>query len=378
MSSGYTPAFRVAKGGLDLSDQLQDRVLSIKVLHAGGDGASDTCEITLDDRDFRIETILPGDALDVWLGYREVGLAFCGAFEVDEVCYRGMPKEIRVKGNRMGTASIMKAPRLKTYSSVSVAEIIEDLASIAGVKAFVRPKYAGIIVDRLDLVESPRHLLHELERTYGGVAKFSSGKLIFIPRGQGQDAKGTQLPRIVWQAFHFKDWEATHNNRTSFGSARASYYDENGVRRWLSASPPGTNYFGGGAKNLPSYDIGRLFPSKQQAEAGAKAQMEAMVRATGDLRATLATGDPFIKDQQQLLVRGMRGGIDGSYVIEEVVHRFTKSEGIRTTIRATPDPTGEGYEHLFDAADHNFLLPGPGEIVGSLIHGPGTRLAGPV
>ena len=58
--TGYTPIYRIEKGGIDITDRFNDRTTQIKVELQAGGGNDDQCTITLDDRDWAIARPIPG------------------------------------------------------------------------------------------------------------------------------------------------------------------------------------------------------------------------------------------------------------------------------------------------------------------------------
>lgn len=57
MPTGYTPIYKILKGGIDITDRFDDRTTEIEIILKGGDGDSDTCTIKVDDRDWRVATV---------------------------------------------------------------------------------------------------------------------------------------------------------------------------------------------------------------------------------------------------------------------------------------------------------------------------------
>jgi len=84
----------------------------------------------------------------------------------------------------------------------------------------------------------------------------------------------------------------------------------------------------------------------------------------GDFSAQLAKGDPWVRDQQRLQVSGMRDGIDGSYVIQNVKHTYVKESGLLSEITATPNGKGADYTNM---GSTKFLKPSPGELMGEVL-----------
>ncbi len=349
------------KGGVDITDRFNDRTLEIKVELTAGGGDQDKCLIVVDDRDWKIATPSTGDYLDIYLGYKEVGLAFMGAFEVDDVTFKGPPRSIQLMGLATGARSMLKAPTIKEFDNKTVGDILGSIAGKAGLGVAISGELAGQKLPYKNQIVSPNHLIHELERQYGAVAKVSNGKLMFVPRDGTNSASGVSLPTVVLHPEHFGAWQVRYNSRSEYSGARAAYHDPiTHARKWVDAATSGEK---------PSnqvdekFSIGTLFPSEAEAKAAVQSKVKAMKRASGQALFDLAKGDPWIRDMQTLVVTGMRDGIDGSWVIDKATHTYSKRTGIKSSLECKIPGDGSDFS---DRADANFLKPQPGEITGQL------------
>lgn len=379
MPVGYTPVYRILRGGVDITDNFEDRTTFIKVELGTTNAGNDTVEIIVDDRDWKIASPQVGDYIEVHMGYLEVDLTRMGKFEVDDVTYFGPPKQIRIHGNAAGTGGALKSPEVKDWSESTLKEILDWIAQKGSATAAIHPEIGKIKIPFKNSVTSPMNLLTELSRQYNFVAKWSENQLIIVPRDQGELVDGiTHAPIFVLRPEHFQAWSVKHTNRTNYGKVQAAYRDPiDGIRKWVDAKRP-TGGNEEGAANDDNYQIGRIFPTKEAAEAAAQAYMAVMRRQEGQGSFKLAKGDPWIKDQQRILVIGMRDGVNGSYIVDRVAHTFTKAKGLETEILTEQEGAGVSFEDMYAADKSNFLIPEPGEIIGKKLNPHGGRLAGPV
>jgi phage protein D len=370
--TGYTPIFSVIKDGEDITGRFSDRCTAIEVDLRNGGGSGDVCRIHLDDRDWRISSPAYGAKIEVNLGYQEVGMAWMGQFEIEEVNYEGPPRSIVITGTSSGTQSTLKAPTIKNFDNKTVGDIVRDIAKSGGIDAVISDDLASKKLPFKNQFSSNFHLLHELERQFGALAKFEGGKLIFKSRDDGNTATGNAMPILVLKPEHFEQWSVRHNQRAEFSKVKAGYWDKDEhVRKWVEHANP--NFTGDSTKDL-EFPINKMHNSKEEAEAAAKARVESFRRSMGNADIVLAKGDPWVRDQMQLLIGGMREGINGSYVIDQVKHSYRKGQGIKSTISAKPPGTGENYSDL--AATNEFMSPKPGETLGEYLLGPGGRAVG--
>jgi uncharacterized protein len=378
VTTGYTPIYQIFKDGADITDRFNDRTISMKITLQAGGGQGDICQISVDDRDWRVARPFNGDFLEIWLGYAEIGMAFMGLFQISDVSFVGPPRSIAITGSSTGVGAKLKTPTIQDFENKEIKDILQDIAQKDGYALKMHPSFEGIKIPFKNQVISSMHLLQELERTFGAVGKVANGQLVFTPRDEGDTASGVSMPVLALGPEHFGTWNVRHTIRSNYDSVKAPYFDkETNVRKWHEFSRPNTgnieSLLGGGP-----FQIGRMFNSKEEAESAAEARMGDIMRAAGEATVTLAKGDPWVRDQQQLLITGMRDGIDGSYVIQTVTHSYTKETGIETEISARPPGTGDDYleEFIADEATKEFLVPLPGEIMGHLLLGKSGLIAG--
>jgi phage protein D len=365
VTTGYTPIYRVMKDGNDITGRFNDRTTQIKVDLQAGNGNDDQCTIVVDDRDWRIARPLTGDVLSIWLGYAEVGLSYMGTFEIDDVTFLGPPRSIKLLGKSTGSSNIQKAPAIREFDNKSVGDILGQMAGQTGLGVSISGDLAGIKIPFKNQGVSNLHMIHELERLTGAVAKVVDGKLMFIKRDGAETASGVALPTLVLHPEHFGTWQVRYTSKPGYGQVKAAWFDKDEMqRKWvgqaISAGDGGVglaNKFGG------AFNIGQLFNSEAEAKAAAGSQAENFKRAEVQAQFDLAKGDPWIRDQQTLIVTGMRDGINGSYVIDKVTHSYIKSTGIKSQMECKAP--GDGTD--FAEASKEFMRPMPGELLGEYL-----------
>ena len=365
MPTGYTPIYRITHNDFDITGQFNDRCTQMRIDYATDD--DDTALFTLDDRDWAIASPNVGDRIKIWLGYVEVGLAYMGSYEVSELHFTGIPKSIVMKCSATGQRSALKSQSVQNLENKTIAQIAEIIAGKAGMPAVVGSSVSDTnIVKRITNV-SPQQLLAELRRHFGLVAKFTDDKLVIVGRDQGLSANDVVVPIVVFTQEHFGTWDVVHRTRAQYKSVKAAYVDlQDYVTKFVEESIQNPDE---GATE--TFTPGRKFNNKQEAQAAAKAQAQALQRSTGQADIQLTKGDPWIRDQQRFLIRGMRDGVNGSYVTDMVSHTYLKDQGILTSIKSDPDSDGRDYEEIYQQAtpeqlESEFIVPPPGGLIGSM------------
>jgi phage protein D len=347
------------RNGIDITGRFNDRTTQIKVDLTAGGGEGDICTIMLDDRDWRIVRPYPGENISLWLGYQEVGLAYMGSFEIDDVTFLGKPRSIQLTGLSTGLRDIQKSPQIANFDNKTVGDILGQMAGQTGISTAISGGLASQKIPFKNQVVSNLHMIHELERIYGAVAKIADGKLVFAPRDSTESVSGIALPTLVLLPEHFGDWSVRYSSKSEFAGVKAAYWDKDQhIRQWVNSAISGAD---NGAEH---FTIGNVFNSVEEATAAAASKGEALKRSEVYAVFDLAKGDPWVRDQQTLLVSGMRDGINGSYVVDKATHTYVRSTGIRTNLECRAPGDGADYS---DRAEEWFLKPLPGEPMGSVI-----------
>lgn len=339
---GYTPVYQIKKGGSDITGQFNDRALVIQIESVEGGGNGDKLTIILDDRDFTIASpVTDGDGkatLDVFLGYKETAMYEQGNFEIFQTVYSGPPETMQLLGVSQGFTSNSKAPLITSFDGKTVGDIVTAIATASGTSASVDPDLGNQKIKFLNQNSSAMHLLQEMERRYGGVAKFENGYLSFTKRGSGQTASNAVITPFTLTPEDFGTWSVTESSRHTYSKVRASYWD--GVQHklvWLTNTNPAA-----GNSSVPDL-VSRAFNTRDEAQAYANARMDASNRTASKGTLTLAKGDPSIRGSTPFTITGMREGIDGDWIASKVTHSFAKESGITTTIEFySPGAAGSG------------------------------------
>lgn len=346
MPTGITPIYKIMKGGIDITDHFNDRTVAIEVNLKGGGGDTDTCKIAVDDRDWRIAAIDVGAKLEVYLGYKEVGLAQMGVFEVGTVDYVIIPKQIEIVGNSVGFTGAIKAPAVNNFENKKLGDVLNWIGGLKGVDVYVDPSFRNIELPFVNMTSSPLHLLHELERRFGAVAKFENGRLIFAERDEGESVSGLDTPVLELEPWHIARGFIRHTNRSEYDGVKVGYFDKDHVKQYVTKDDPNASKEADGSNQQDYFLSRQLGRTKAEAEFMARSQMAALKRAQGEAHLTLAKGNPWVRDQMRVLLRGFRDKVSGSYVVDTVTHTYTKEPGIITSMLAKPPGTGDDYTNL--------------------------------
>lgn len=378
MPSGYKPTFAISKGGQDITARFQDRTTSIVVELMAGGGAQDSVTITLDDRDFKIVSPQVKDRLEVHLGYEGIGVAFMGSFEINKVVYSFPPRTITVCGTTASSLNDLKTQRINNITDKTAEQILAEVGKPLGFKIDMHPSIADSKIPQLDSNTSFGSLINRLERQYDAVAKITDGRVSLVPRSGGSSVSDFAQPTYVFRDYSFADLEVTKESRGDYSKVVADYLDENGNRTPAEAAESSVT----GLDSQAIFKIPNVQRSKEEAAALAKSTMAQLDRSGDRIAATLAEGDPWVRDLQRVVVAGIRPGIDGSYTLDAVRHTYEKGSGLRTTFSGQGGVNGLASEFASattsggNTPSTTFLTVGPGQVFGQALGPAETVLPG--
>jgi phage protein D len=254
----------------------------------------------------------------------------------------------------------MRSATVKEHIDKSLGDIVRDLAGKGGLVPMIDPELENKKIPFLNQFNSPYHMMHDLERRFGGVFKVENGVMMFGKRGSDTDAGGNQMPHVVIKPEHILSYSAKHTERTKYGKVVAEYWDSQEHKR--KTVEVQNEAFSSQDGDTTPHRVGGTSTTKEEAEAAAKARKEALNRMTGEITIELSKGDPWIRAGFPLHVIGLCDGANGSYIIDTVTHNFTQDRGLTTQIFATA-PNG-GMDEFQDAYQEYRDMPLAGELLG--------------
>jgi phage protein D len=326
------PAFRVISSGNDITAQIADRLLSIRVTDEAGQ-KSDTVEITLDDRGQDLPLPAEQTELKVWLGYSHGNNSpqEMGAYVVDEVEFTYPPATVRVRGKAMEFSSTFKQPKTRSWHERTIGQIVAQIAGEHGLTPQVHSTYQARMIDHIDQTEeSDAHFLTRLARLHGATAKPAEGMLVFIAQGAGVSVQGRQLPAARLTVQEVSSYRATVKDRGRYSKVEAKYLDKaTGTEKKVEAPVPGASVPLFGEKPAV-YQDRKLYPTQEEALEAAKAMGVQLTSGLTTIDLTCA-GRPDIFAERPLELSGFRSQMNASWVIQSVTHELS-SRGYSTKI----------------------------------------------
>ena len=308
------PDFQLYADKQDITARLQDRLLSLHITDEAG-FRSDTIEIQLDDRDAKIEWPKHGAELDVLLGYRSTGLTAMGRYVVDEVSHTSPPSTLIIRGQAIGKQRSLHSKQTRSWSSISLGDLITTIAAEHNLTAKVADILADISIGHLDQIdESDAHLLTRLAQDYGAVAKPVSGYLVFVTKGEAKTATGQALPVTPIPKTSIIRHRFTQAQRNQYQAVRAYWYDA-AMANTITVEV---------GEGQPVYSLRHHYPNADEAQRAATSKLDALQRGAAQLSLTVL-GNPSLRAESKIQLSNVRPPIDGEWLIQRVEHTFDQN-----------------------------------------------------
>ncbi len=215
-----TPAFFVAVAGVDVSANFSSILLEL-VVECNENMESDSVHITLADRNGSVAIPPIGDPIAVGMGYLESGIKPMGLFTVEEVCCRGWPREIRIRGRSFDLCGKWKEPRSTKYENKTVPAIVSEVAGRNGATSSTSSSIAQQKYDYLaQTAQSDSDFVNRLAHDHDATARLKDGVLRF-------HKKGEMLTGVVTAICpgNLKSYEWRHMGRPGHKGTRGHWWD---------------------------------------------------------------------------------------------------------------------------------------------------------
>lgn len=304
------PAARIEINGKDLTAQYGEILESLTVTDEAGI-KSDTCEISIDDAG-HVDVPGIGAEVRVWLGYEPTPI-YMGRYTVTSLRKSGLPRRCTISAAAADLTGKVRTQKMRSFHETTVRAIVEKIAAEHGLKPVVDAGIGARMIDHIDQqTESDASFLTRLAARQGASFKIGDGKILFAAKGSKSRADGTAKEAILLQPFDVGSWEAEWSKRGDIEGATTQYMDHaSGKRRTATV----------GKRGLKHRDR-RLYGSKAEAEAAAKANLDDRTRSQLTVSIN-GPGDPRLYADGSVTLKGFDAAIDRNYRATRVTHTFS-------------------------------------------------------
>lgn len=319
------PIFRVIADSVDITAKIQQRLISISTTDEAGI-KSDTCTITLDDRDGIMQIPRKGAKLMVSLGYEETGLSTIGIYTVDEVSLSGFPQTMSISAKAADfTDDIkgdIKSPITRHFDNVTFDDLVKTISGEHDLIGKVAAELASVMFTHIDQTqESNIHLLTRLAQQHNGIAKVTHDALILAKAGASMSMSGLNLSSVVINKNQVSDYHCSLTDRAKYKAVTATWHNK----------LTGQNIAVSTSEEKPAFMLRHTYDDEQKAIEAARAKLEDLTQGTNTVDVTL-DGNPNLFAESPLVLMGFRPGVSGTtWTVTRVEHTLT-TKGFKTTV----------------------------------------------
>ncbi|ACA18481.1 late control D family protein [Methylobacterium sp. 4-46] len=320
-------AWRVTVNGNDASDAMNPYITAIEVVDKAG-GSSDSATLEFDDTDGQVRLPSKGNPVEIAL---QGVIVFKGVVdEAESSGARGGGMTLSVSCKSVDKRGKTKQKQHKHKDDATLKEFLEQAAKDAGLSGIKADKTLGAIKRPYWSTEGRSFLQlgQELAEEFGATFKIQGNQAVFAARGGGATPGGGTMPSVeATRPGNLISWKITpKETRPRYAKARVRWYDRK-EGKWkqedveIGASPGAPEVF-----DLPTAPRA----TKDHATDAGKGRKAESEREGGSGEVTILL-EVAAKAEGTCVVSGCRSGVDGTYRIESVTHKVSRS-GAETTL----------------------------------------------
>lgn len=376
-----TPAAELTIDGRRFGTHAMSRIISISLTDKRGFEA-DELTIELDDHDGTIAIPKTGSKITLKLGYQETGLVEKGEYLVSEFTASGSPDRLSITARAADLAEALAEQVEKSWHKQTLYQIIETIAKKHKYEYIISKDFQSQKIEHIDQTnESDASFMSRLAEQYDAIATIKNGKLLFIPAGESQTARGQPiLPTTITRASG-DSHSFTYSSSNSYQAVRAYYTDKktgqkkevivnkdnaypNKKTTQQTKSVKGKTFKAKKKENdnqkvntegQKIKTLRHLYATESGAWSGARGAFKKIQRGVAEFSITLAVGRPDLYPETPAVVQGFKPEIDSeAWLITEVSHKIDSSgytASIQFEARIVPDIT------LYEDAPTNNIQP---------------------
>lgn len=288
------------------------RLVGLTLIDQAGQ-KSDTVQITLDNRDNRIELPEVGAVLEISLGFVETGLTSMGRYVIDDLSGDLFPATLTISGKAADMIGGIKSPKSRNWDEVTVQDIVAKIAGENGLETAVSESLKSHFYGYLaQTAESDLNFLPRLARDLDATAKPAGGALVFVKRGEGKAADGSDLPVPVITLAQMSRGNWKTSGRGKYDKVIAELSE-------LGAALVNQVTAGDGE---PLLQLRHRHASLGEAQRAADCALQRSKRASGKISIQLAGFNGGLLAEGFVDLQGVHPALSGQWLISQVTHRL--------------------------------------------------------
>jgi phage protein D len=333
--------YRIVLKGRDISRMFAPNLISLTLTESRSE-QPDMLDIVLDDSKGTFAIPKRGDDIKLSIGWRGEPLTDKGSFTVDEVEHSGAPDILTIRAKSVSMTNTMHERREKSWHGVTIADIVNAIASRHSLKAKVEAVIGKILIAHIDQThESDMSFLTRLAKRYDAVMNVKDMNLLFMPIGSGKTVSGKALAVLNLTRASGDRHRYHVAERESYQAVRAHYHSNaKGKRKSVVV---------GGENNKNVKVLPEDYATEAEARAAAQAELARVKRSQATMSYELAIGRAELFPEMPVTVAGFKPEIDDTpWLVKQVTH--TIGDGGFTSaleLEVRDDPTTDRHRSHF-------------------------------
>lgn len=316
----HHPIATVEVNGRQVSGAFWSRLIRLTVTDRAGLEA-DSVSIDLLDGDPFLEIPKEGAKIRVWLGYKESGERYMGAFTVESVSVDCIPYAMTITGKSADVRETLKEQKERHWDERTVKDIVSEIAQDHGLQPIVSAAVADLKYDWIgQLDESDLHFLTRLGQRTGAMVTYKDGKLIFAERASGLSASGGDMTPII-----------IDRSDLIVGTCKVRFSDRGRhkrvVAKWQDKGQQKRKEveFDYDSSLAPDHGLRETYANEDEAKRASKSRGREQ-QAESDTIEFSMIGNPDLKGGAPFRMRNVRPGVDGlEWTVDPATHTYSKS-----------------------------------------------------
>ncbi|MER2591987.1 late control protein [Escherichia coli] len=213
----WKPNFYISADNKNITDKIRKGLINITLTDYGGSSKqTDELRVAIVSETLKIPA--RGVKISIGLGFGNQ-IIDKGIYIVDGASSGGEPRvvDFTAKAAPMNASKgspTVQSKKTRSWSDVTVSDIVATIASDNGLKPRVSKRFANNVITQLDQVgESDMHLMSRLATRFDAVSKPAGGYWIFLPRGAGESVSGAPLQHYTLTRRDNSSWGYSRNGQ---------------------------------------------------------------------------------------------------------------------------------------------------------------------
>jgi len=320
-----TPQFEITADGRNITDAIKNNLTRLSIVDKIGISA-DTADLALAfDGSFAIPRA--GVTLEVDVGYQEQGLWEVGKYIVEEVSLSGVPDVLSIRGVSMpespqASVDSLQGSTDRTWQAHEIdgttfGSVVSSICANAKLTAKIAPELAKIPMPfTAQIGETDAEFLMRITLLRDGIIKYHGTEVIFEVK-DSEKLGDMDIDRTECTSYNF-----TFAERTKIESVIAKYQDTEAgqVKKWTAG------------QGKPRKVIRTVYADEITAKNAAESLLKKLKRNTVQINLSLPTKPGLFAEMKINLTGFGDTSLNNQYIIEEVRHTYSMSEGLISEI----------------------------------------------